>query len=477
MAEQYNNNVVEIRRTILKLLAKLIIKDELEEKIDRLPFEMYKKDTPHTRCCVHKARAVAKYMTMATLGYNIDDEKDEFDPLSHYVHLAKQREESTEVMLTVVDEACSSCVKSSYIVTNLCRSCTAHPCTYACKKGAMTKHEHEQAHIDTSKCINCGLCMQACPYHAIIFQPVPCEEACPVGAISKGEDGVEHIDPTKCIYCGKCKIACPFGAISEKSFMFEIMRDIRLGKEVIAMVAPSLGGQFKEDYGKVLTAIKKLGFTDVVEVAKGANVTTEVETKEFLERMEEGAPFMTTSCCSAWRNLVQKHIPEMAKYVSTTLTPMAYTAKWLRETKKDAIIVMVSPCVGKRSEAHTNPDVNYVLSYEELDALFWASEMDIESLEPTVLDSTILGHGRGFAMIAGVTASVKATAPDPSMIHDLVIDGLSKQNIRQLKLFAQKGEAPANFIEVMSCPGGCVNGCDTINNPKTAARQILPTTK
>lgn len=471
------NNVVEIRRYILAMLAKMIYDGNVEEKIDRLPFDMYTKKTEHTRCCIHKARAEAKYKTMAMLGFNIDDEKDEFDNLSHYLKIREEQGNNTEVMLTVVDEACSSCVKASYIVTNLCRSCIAHPCTYACKKDAITKHENAQAHINPDKCVNCGLCMQACPYHAIIFQPVPCEEACPVGAITKREDGVEHIDPGKCIYCGKCMVACPFGAIFEKSFMFEIMQAIKDGKEVIAMVAPSLGGQFNQPYGKVLSAIKKIGFTDVVEVAKGANMTTENETHEFEERMEKGESFMTTSCCASWRELYKKHIPEIQKYVSDTLTPMAYTAKWVRETKKDAVLVFVSPCVGKRSECHQNPDVDYVLSYEELEALLKAADIDIANCEEIVLDSTILGHGRGYAMIAGVTDSVKATAKDPSIIHDVVIDGLTKQSIRDLKMWAKKGEAPGNFIEVMSCPGGCVNGCDTIALPKNAAKQILPTTK
>lgn len=471
------NNVVEIRREILYRLAKMIVEDNIEEKIDRLPLEMYPRGAKHTRCCIHKARAVTKYKAMAVLGYNIDDEKDELDPLSLYAKEAKQRQKkASEVMLTVVDEACSSCVKSSYIVTNLCRSCIAHPCTYACHKQAITKTEDSQAHIDPTKCISCGMCMEACPFHAIIFQPVPCEQACPVGAISKDENGVEHIDPTKCIYCGKCMVACPFGAIFEKSFMIDVFKEIRQKKNVIAMVAPSLGGQFKEDYKKVLTAIKMLGFSNVVEVAKGANETTKNEAHELGERLEKGDKFMTTSCCPAWINLVNKHIPQLKPFVSTTLSPMAYTAKYVKETFKDAVTVFISPCVGKRSECFRNDDVDYVISYEELEALFKAKEINIAELEDTELDSTILGHGRGFAMVSGVVDSVKKTVADPSKIEDIVIDGISKQTIRQLKQYAMKGECEGNFIEVMSCNGGCVNGCDTINNPKAAARQILPTT-
>ena len=109
--------------------------------------------------------------------------------------------------------------KTNYIV-KLCRTWLT-PCTYACKKGAITVGD-KQSNIDHTKCINCGMCMQACPFHAIIYQPVPCEESCPVGAISKDANGIEHIDPKKCIYCGKCMVACPFGAIMEKTSMMDI---------------------------------------------------------------------------------------------------------------------------------------------------------------------------------------------------------------------------------------------------------------
>ena len=142
------NNAVEIRREILMRLSKLILNDELVEKIDRLPLEMRPKDKENTRCCVHKERAVLKYKTMAVLGFNVYDEKDELDPLSHYAKLAQERTDKTSVMMTAVDEACSSCVKNNYIVTNLCRACVARPCTYACKKGAITVGE-KQANIDT----------------------------------------------------------------------------------------------------------------------------------------------------------------------------------------------------------------------------------------------------------------------------------------------------------------------------------------
>lgn len=470
------NNAVEIRREIIQRLSKLIIENKVIEKIDRIPLEMRPRGAVKTRCCIHKERAVIKYKLMALLGYNIYDETDELTTISEYAKRAIERDETSDVMMTVVDEACSSCVKSSYIVTNLCRTCVARPCTYACKKEAITVGFH-QANIDPAKCVNCGLCMEACPFHAIIYQPVPCEESCPVSAISKDKNGIEHIDPEKCIYCGKCMVACPFGAIMEKTFMVDVFKNITGGEKVVALVAPSLGGQFKFDYKKILTAIKKLGFDEVVEVAKGSNITTEKEREELLERISEGAPFMTTSCCPSWMNLVYKHLPEMNQYVSTTLSPMAYTARLVKEKSPNSVTVFISPCVGKRSEAFRTDEVDFVITYEELEALFKAAEIDIEKCEPTEFDPTIAGHGRGYAMVTGVVESVKKTISDPSFVHEIIIDGLNKSNIRQLKQFAQKGECPGNFIEVMSCPGGCVNGCDTINNPKTSARTILAQTK
>lgn len=470
------NNAVEIRRDIIKRLSKLIIDNKVIERIDRIPLEMKPRGADKTRCCIHKERAVIRYKLMALLGYNIYDETDELTPLSEYATRAIERNETSDVMMTVVDEACSSCVKSSYIVTNLCRTCVARPCIYACKKEAIKVGEH-QANIDPSKCINCGLCMQACPFHAIIYQPVPCEESCPVAAISKDENGIEHIDPDKCIYCGKCMVACPFGAIMEKTFMVDVFKNISKGKKVVALAAPSLGGQFRYDYKKVLSAIKQLGFDEVIEVAKGANITTENEREELIERLHEGAPFMTTSCCPSWMNLVYKHIPEIKPYVSTTLSPMVYTAKIIKEQYPDAITVFLSPCVGKRSEAFRTDEVDFVVTYEELEALFKAAEIDIEQCQPIEFDPSISGHGRGYAMVTGVVESVKKTLQDPSIINEIIIDGLNKANIRQLKQYAKNGECPGNFIEIMSCPGGCVNGCDTINNPKTSARTILSQTK
>ena len=265
----------------MKKLVAMWKDDTLLENIDSMPYRMYPRNQkPKGRCCIHKERAVVKYKTIAMLGFTMHDELDEMDPLSSYVQRMMQRENidmQDGAVLHVMDEACSSCVKSNYEVSNLCRGCVARPCYTNCPKDAIYYDKDDKAHIDHDKCISCGKCHQVCPYHAIIYMPVPCEEACPVKAISKDEYGVEHIDPEKCIYCGKCLNACPFGAIFDKCEVFDVLKKMREGKKVVAMVAPAVLAQFGKPIAQVYGAMKAIGFSDIVEVAYGAEETTRRE--------------------------------------------------------------------------------------------------------------------------------------------------------------------------------------------------------
>ena len=253
----YNNNIMFIRYQLLARLVKMWKENELLEKVDRLPVELHpRKQKPLGRCCVYKERAVTKYKTMAMMGFDMTDETDETERLSTYAARMMERKEidSEKSILSVMDEACSSCVKINYEVTNLCRGCAARPCYNNCPKDAIHYDSEGKAYIDHEKCISCGRCHQVCPYHAIVYIPVPCEEACPVKAISKDEYGVEHIDPEKCIYCGKCLNACPFGAIFDQCAVFDVLNRIKEGRQVVAMVAPSVLAQFKQPVEKVFGA-------------------------------------------------------------------------------------------------------------------------------------------------------------------------------------------------------------------------------
>ncbi|GET21149.1 monomeric [FeFe] hydrogenase [Prolixibacter denitrificans] len=452
----YVNNTMIVRRELLSRLAGLIKEDQLENQIDRIPVEMSPRERgAQRRCCIYKERAVLKYKLMPILGLLPEEETDELMPLADYANEARQRTAPRKEILTVVDEACTACVKVNYVVSNLCRGCVASPCKMNCPKNAITFNCNGQAQIDPKKCVNCGICKNACPYHSIVHVPVPCEEACPVGAISKDEQGVEHIDDAKCIYCGKCLNACPFGSIFEISHIIDIFKAIQAGEQVIALPAPSILGQYNYEAGKVFAAIKELGFYDVMEVAQGAMITTTNEAAELKEKLESGQSFMTTSCCPGYVQAVEKHVSNMKSYVSHTKTPMYYAAELARKKYPDAKLVFIGPCIAKRKEAMIDPNVDYVMTFEELDSFFKGFEIDIENCEPVKLTYST-PESRGFAQSGGVVEAVKAEGLAVD-VRAIEVNGINKKSIGLLKAYS-RGKAPGNFMEVMACEGGCIAG-------------------
>lgn len=449
------NNALIIRRELMSNLITLYKEGRLLDEIDRIPIKMSpRNNTPRGRCCIYKERAVLKYKMLPLLGYSISDEEDELIPLSKYAEDALNRTELNKNILTVVDEACTACVKTNYVVTNLCRGCVGRPCYMNCPKGAISFQPNGQAHIDHNKCVNCGICKQACPYHSIVYIPVPCEEACPVKAIQKDENGIEHIDESKCIYCGKCINACPFGSIFEVSQVFDILSALSRGEKLVAILAPSIQSQYENTINDIHEAVKRIGFADSIEVAYGAMETTRREGLELQEKLESGQPFMTTSCCPSYVELVRKHMPEMKPFVSSTGSPMYYTAEMVKEQYPDAKIVFVGPCVGKRKEVADNENVDYVMTFEELDAVF--DGMSIELSPAKEEKETAPMPGRGFARAGGVISAIAQCYPQLGM-KPLQVSNIDKKNIGLLRAYA-KGKAPGNFIEVMACEGGCISG-------------------
>lgn len=471
---QFDNNTTRIRRSIFVRLARLCFEGKVIESIDRLPIDMRPRTGGHDRCCVHKERAVIKYRLMAMMGYAAEDEKDEFTPLSDYAKRALNRDEPEKCGLTVIDEACSSCIRSSYFVTNACRGCYARPCTLNCPKKCISFVDGRAA-IEADKCVNCGRCMKVCPYHAIVNVPIPCEEECPVDAISRDDSGREIIDESKCIHCGRCVSACPFGAIMDKSQIVDVIQNLLSPRPVVALVAPAIVGQFDAPLENIIGALKKLGFDQVMEVALGADITASREYSEIIERLGNQEPFMTTSCCPAYLEVVKKHIPEMRPFVSDTRTPMHYTAELALKQYPDAVTVFIGPCIAKRMEAESDQLVNYALTFEELGSMFVAKGIDVEDAQPESADKAATASGRGFPITGGVASAVMdmakcSTEPGEELRPEL-LNGLNKQNLRLLKGYAAKG-GDFNMLEVMCCEGGCVAGPCTIGSPKTATKKV-----
>ena len=471
----FTNNVMIVRHKLLAKLVNLWKENKLTNEIDRLPIELSpRRSRPLGRCCIHKERAVYKYKLFPLLGFDMTDETDELTPLSEYARQALERKnKQKENILCVIDEACSSCVQVNYEVTNLCRGCVARSCYMNCPKDAIRFRKNGQAKIDHDACISCGKCHQSCPYHAIVFIPVPCEEACPVKAISKDENGIEHIDESKCIYCGKCLNACPFGAIFEISQAFDVLEGIRSGEKMIAIPAPSILGQFNTSIEAAYGALRQMGFADVVEVAQGAMDTVSHEAAELKEKLEEGQPFMTTSCCPSYIELVNKHIPGMKPYVSSTGSPMYYAARIAKERHPDAKIVFIGPCVAKRKEARRDECVDYILTFEEMASIFEGLDIQLEQTQPFSVLYTSVREAHGFAQAGGVMGAIKAyLGEEAKKFSAIQVSDLNKKNIGLLRAAAKTSKAQGQFIEVMACEGGCISGPSAHNDAIGGRRQL-----
>ena len=464
------NHLLNTKRWIIKKIAESFWSENFRQGIKRLPFERI----PHGseakyRCCVYKERAVVRSRVLAGLGFSVEAD-DEMTSLLEYADEALNRKRMEGPPLTIIDIACKGCVNSRYYVTELCQGCLARPCETVCPFGAITVRDGHSS-IDIKKCRNCGKCKEACPYHAISKISVPCEENCPVDAITKGEHGVAIIDFTKCISCGCCVAACPFGAVLERSQVFDILRALKSHKKVAALTAPALVGQFDAPLRKLVTAMKKLGFSEVVEVARGAERTAKEEAEELEERLSRNESFMTTSCCPAYIQTVRRHMPEMLPHISDTPTPMHYTGEMVKSKDPQTLTVFIGPCVAKRKEAMEDSCVDHIMTFEELASVFEAAGIDPAACEDDTEFEEASAEGRGFALSGGVAAAVKSVIGSENEIRTACINGTSKAEIARMRAYAKNG-GPFDLLEVMTCSGGCVNGAGVINREPKAREDI-----
>ena len=457
------NAATFIRRELLIRFVRAFDAGTLAEELDRIPVKLRPKGGGSSRCCIYHDRAVLKYRLMALLGICVEDETDEAKTLKEYLadrlYGVENGDKGRAQPLSVCGPACSGCPGTKVVSTPNCRGCFARPCVYNCPKKAVSVVDGHSV-IDQEKCVKCGKCVTVCPYHAIVKTSVPCEDVCPVKAIRKNEHGVAEIDFARCIFCGKCFNACPFSAVMERSQILDVLLAMKRGEKLVAMVAPAAERQFPGKIEQLLAACVKAGFADVVEIALGAEKTTEHETAEFIARMEKDPKtFMTTSCCPAWVNLVGKHMPELVEHVSLTPSPMVYAKEIVKERDPEAKTVFVGPCVAKRSEA-LRKDVDYVLSFEELGAIFAGRGVDVIGCDPWPLPRPANPTARNYARSCGVTEAVlaEATAKIPGFkLNSQQINGIDRKTCAMLKVHAS-GKTGVNFLEVMACEGGCVNG-------------------
>ena len=475
--------IQEIRHRIFREVARMAYHTEwpVDKRIEELPYKIIPGEVGNFRNDVFLERAIVGERLRLAMGLPCRN-ASEHAPVSDNIEAADRAETYyTPPLINVIKFACNACKEKRVHVTDGCQGCLAHPCVEVCPKGAVTLDRTTgRSHIDEDKCIKCGKCKSVCPYDAISKKERPCAKACGVNAIESDKMGRAYVNPDKCVSCGMCMVSCPFGAISDKSQIFQLARALSEGEQIIAEIAPAFTGQFGDNINarNLKAALEELGFSQVYEVALGADIGAVAEAHHYVEKVVTGElPFLLTSCCPSWAMLAKKYFPDMIDEVSQELTPMVATARTIKKEHPNAKVVFIGPCAAKKLEAmrtSIRSDVDFVLTFEEMAGIFDAKHVDIENIEEDpngVNDAS--ADGRNFAVAGGVAASVKDVLKELKPDMEVKIanaEGLKE--CRQLLKLATLGKYDGYLLEGMACPGGCVAGAGTMQPVKKSQAAV-----
>jgi iron only hydrogenase large subunit-like protein len=299
-----------------------------------------------------------------------------------------------------------------------------------------------------------------------------CVERCPVGGFSRDEHGAWRIDPERCVNCEQCADVCDNGAIVRRSEVLKLtalVLDRQAGHPLYAIIAPAFVGQFGYEVteGQVRETMRRVGFTDVAEVALAADILTLREADEYVDRVDHGAKFMITSCCCpSFVKLVEKHAPHITHLISDTVSPMIALGRLLKAREPQCRVVFIGPCLAKRAEAR-RPDlgdaVDLVLTFKEVMSLLEAIGID-PAIQPDAGPLRDASHdGRIYAHTGGVSEAILRAVREkrPDLKIDLAT-GNGLIQCREILQRVERGEETANFMEGMGCPGGCLGGPGTV---------------
>ena len=425
----------------------------------------------------------------------------------------KSRKMTLELILSTHDRKCLSCVRSGTCeLQQLCKEFGVDD--EGRFDGANPVHEYDDSAIhmirDNGKCILCRRCVAACQAQHISV----------IGANARGFD--THIgsaferplDSVACVSCGQCIVNCPTGAIYEKDDTAKVLEAINdPEKFVVVHTAPSIRVTLGECFGmhigtnvqgKMVAALRRLGFDKVFDTDFGADLTIVEEANEFLGRVQNGGVLpMITSCSPGWIKYCEHYYPDMLDHLSTCKSPQqmsgAIIKTWYAEKMgidpKDIVVVGIMPCTAKKFETRRDdqaasgyPDVDYSLTTRELGRMIESAGIYFKHLPDEEFDNP-LGDSTGAAVIFGATGGVMEAALRTAVeklsgeelksldftevrgtdgikeasytvngmeVKVCVVSGLANANTIMEKV--KNGTADYHFIEIMGCPGGCVNG-------------------
>ncbi|MCI9292843.1 MAG: 4Fe-4S binding protein [Erysipelotrichaceae bacterium] len=450
----FEHEARQFKFDVLREVSHRCFEGKLNESItDELAYQLIPGKRADFRCCVYKEREIIRQRTRMAMGQSpVPSEND-----------------NPRQIVRVIEAACDGCNIHKILVTDNCRKCMAKSCMSACKFDAM-KMGSDHAYIDYDRCKECGACVNACPFNAIVATQRPCKASCPVDAIHMDENGLAQIDEEKCINCGACQAKCPFGAIEDMSWMVNVIEELKAKTKMFAIFAPAIQGQFDNaTLPQIKQGIRQLGFADAYEAAIGADAVAWYEREDALKHKAEGQK-ITTSCCPAFVNMARQHFPTVYENnVSHMVSPMVATGRYLKKHYPDYKLVFIGPCVAKKQEVQDSC-IDYCLTFEELAAMMVSKHISPENVTPSeeVIAST---HGRNFAIGGGVSKAMLQALSENN--EDAVTaeyaDG--SEACKKALMMMKVGRFQPDVLEGMACVGGCVSGPASIENmPKVKMR-------
>lgn len=427
--------------------------------------------------------------------------------------IREMRKLTIELLLADHDQKCPTCPKSAFCqLQNLARRLGVDKVRFkACRKPMPVDETSPAITRDPNKCVLCGDCVRMCA------------EVQGVGAIDFAHRGAQstilpafgkNLSTVECVNCGQCARVCPTGALTVKSHVEGVWEVLdKPEKTVVAQIAPAVRVALGECFGmepgavstgQIVTALRMMGFDKVYDTCFTADLTVIEEANEFIKRFEKGEKLpQFTSCCPAWVKFAEQYYPQLLGNVSSCRSPQQMFGSLAKETlpallnveRKDLIVVSIMPCTAKKFEAgldkfkkNNQPDVDFVLTTQELARMIEEAGLDFRSLEPGSLDMPLgfkSGAGIIFGNSGGVTeavlryASEKLTGArlDNFEFHvvrgedgvreaDVQVNGKTLKlavvhglaNADRLAREVAAGKSPYHLVEVMSCPGGCIGG-------------------
>lgn len=456
-----------------------------QDELESIPFKIIKDDNPHYRCCAFRERAIVRERLRLACGLDLLERGAHELRLPDINKIITPESIISEPLVNVIKIGCEKCPEDSVVVTDLCRNCLAHPCVLVCPVNAVSIIDGRST-INQEKCIKCLRCTNVCPYEAITRRGRPCAQACGVDAIFSDPDGFAEIDQEKCVDCGLCTVSCPFGAIADKTEIVQVLTALEQKIEINAIVAPSFVSQFgrKVSPGAIFKALHQVGFHDVREVALGADVDIIIEAGKLagiIKKEDVERSFLGTSCCPSWVLTARNHFPELERNISESYTPMVETAREFKEERPaGSKVVFIGPCIAKKHESLQAPMadfVDFVLTFEEMAAIFVAMGIDLMEIETassgqTIDDASELG--RGFPVAGGVSDAISVYA---ERVHGIKPVEIAKadtlRECRKLLSSIKGGKIQPDLVEGMACPDGCIGGPGTLAPLKTAHRAVV----